>query len=78
MCWIRRGLYIYIYAKLRALYLKTACTIEDLVSVLQKYSISISSQAATHLFVRMQLEIEAHEEFVPAMGREKHPGSQEP
>ena len=67
-----------IYAKLRGLFLDTSRTIEAFTRLLKQFAIVYSSSAATNLFVRMQWGIEAQNEFCPAMGRDKHQGSQEP
>ena len=48
--------------------LTTGRTIDDLTVLLKKFSIRLAHQSAVQLFVRMQWEIEADNEFSMAMG----------
>ena len=57
-----------VYPKLRRLFLATDCAIENLVDLLKKFSIRLAHQSIVQLFVRMQWEIEADNEFSMAMG----------
>ena len=58
-----------IYPKLRVLFLKTSCSIEDLSNLLLKFSINMSSRIISDLFVRIQWDIEASNSFSPAIGQ---------
>ena len=67
-----------IYAKLRGLFLQTPGAIENLVSVLRKCTIAISSPEHEQLYIRMQWEIEADNEFTMAMGVDTAQQTQNP
>ena len=54
--------------KLRILFLPTERAIENLVDLLKKFSIRLAHQSIVQLFVRVQWEIEADNEFSMAMG----------
>ena len=58
-----------IYSKLRVLFLKTPCSIEDLTHLLLKFSINMSSRTISDLLVRLQWDIEASNSFSPAIGQ---------
>ena len=57
-----------VYTGLRKLFLNTGRTIDDLTVLLKKFSIRLAHQSIVQLFVRMQWEIEADNEFSMAMG----------
>ena len=57
-----------VYTGLRKLFSDTGRTIGDLTVLLKKFASRWSSQSVAHLFVRMQWEIEADNEFTMAMG----------
>ena len=61
-----------VYPELRKLFLASPGAIEDLVRLLKSFSMDVSSKDALSLYVRMQWDIEADKEFVPAMRRGKH------
>ena len=57
-----------VYTDLRKLFLNTGGTIDDLTVLSKKFSIRLAHQSIVQVFVRMQWEIEADNEFSMAMG----------
>ena len=59
-----------VYAKLRELFLSTTRALGDFNRLLHKCSIGVPHQAIVQLYIRMQWEIEADNEFTMATGRD--------
>ena len=65
-----------IYSDLRRLFLRSTLAIDDLQNLLRQFSIGMSYRAAVQLYIRMQWEIEADNEFTTATGMDTALGTQ--